>query len=92
MLQLFHVCVFPDDGTGTNVYIIDTGVSPDHVDFGGAGGRCEMSFDAIGGVVSRHYFDIILEKINCIFFFFYHPTKHCFLYFQNIFFHNIIVE
>ncbi|XP_072030115.1 aqualysin-1-like [Amphiura filiformis] len=37
------------DGTGVNVYIIDTGVSPDHVDFGGVGGRCETSFDAVGG-------------------------------------------
>ena len=41
------------DGTGVNVYIIDTGVSPDHVDFGGVGGRCEMSYDAVGGVVSE---------------------------------------
>lgn len=38
------------DGSGTNVYIIDTGVSPDHVDFGGVGGRCEMSYDVIGGI------------------------------------------
>jgi len=38
------------DGTGVNVYIIDTGVSPDHVDFGGVGGRCEMSYDAVGGI------------------------------------------
>ena len=34
------------DGTGTSVYIIDTGIDPDHPDFGG---RAEAAFDATGG-------------------------------------------
>ena len=50
------------DGTGVNVYIIDTGVSPDHVDFGGVGGRCEMSYDAVGGIVSKLRLNLKLFK------------------------------
>ncbi|RKS05605.1 subtilisin family serine protease [Nocardiopsis sp. Huas11] len=34
------------DGTGTSVYVIDTGIDPDHPDFGG---RAEAAFDAAGG-------------------------------------------
>jgi len=33
------------DGTGVNVYVIDTGVSPNHVDFNG---RCVAAYDAVG--------------------------------------------
>merc|ERR1711971_178284 len=35
------------DGTGVNVYIIDTGVSPDHTDFAG---RAEVAYDAVGNI------------------------------------------
>ncbi|MFE3459025.1 S8 family peptidase [Nocardiopsis aegyptia] len=34
------------DGSGTSVYVIDTGIDPDHPDFGG---RAEVAFDAGGG-------------------------------------------
>jgi len=46
-LPLDGVYSSDNDGTGTHVYIIDTGVSPDHVDFGS---RCQMSYDVIGGI------------------------------------------
>jgi subtilisin family serine protease len=35
-----------DDGTGVHAYVIDTGVLPTHVDFGG---RASADFDAVGG-------------------------------------------
>nr|WP_202422686.1 S8 family peptidase [Nocardiopsis alba] len=34
------------DGSGSSAYIIDTGIDPDHPDFGG---RAEVGFDATGG-------------------------------------------
>ncbi|XP_072030264.1 aqualysin-1-like [Amphiura filiformis] len=49
-LPLDGVYASDNDGTGVNVYVIDTGVSPDHVDFGGVGGRCEMAYDVVGGI------------------------------------------
>ncbi|MBB6118952.1 S8 family peptidase [Nocardiopsis algeriensis] len=34
------------DGSGTSAYVIDTGIDPDHPDFGG---RASVAFDALGG-------------------------------------------
>ena len=38
-----------DDGTGVNVYIIDTGILPTHNDFNGRG---KVFYDALDGDVS----------------------------------------
>ena len=47
---MWLICLYPlGDGTGVNVYVIDTGVSPDHVDFNG---RCVAAYDAVGNTVS----------------------------------------
>ena len=48
--NMWLICLYPlGDGTGVNVYVIDTGVSPDHVDFNG---RCVAAYDAVGNTVS----------------------------------------
>ena len=47
---MWLICLYPlGDGTGVNVYVIDTGVSPNHVDFNG---RCVAAYDAVGNTVS----------------------------------------
>lgn len=45
-LPLDGQAIFTGDGSGVSAYILDTGIYPDNVNFGG---RAEVGYDAVGG-------------------------------------------